>query len=100
MSFDCCASAVLVSTCSIAAERRACNHLASRTAAVSDGKFTLSFKSDEKFDYNLLTNANLLIDSWGVMTNEVGTGETITFEPQIIEGQPQLFYKVETIQKK
>ena len=70
------------------------------SAAVSDGKFTLSFPSDVRFDYNLLTNANLLIDSWGVMTNEVGTGETITFNPEIIEGQPQLFYRVDTIQKK
>ena len=70
------------------------------SAAVSDGKFMLSFTSDARFDYNLLTNANLLINSWGVMANEKGTGEIITFEPQIIEGQPQLFYKVETIQKK
>lgn len=70
------------------------------SVAVSDGKFVLSFMSDERFDYNLLTNANLLIDSWGVMTNEVGTGEAITFEPEIVEGQPQLFYKVETVQKK
>ena len=69
------------------------------SAAVSDGKFSLSFASKAEFDYNLLTNANLLIDSWGVMTNEVGTGGTITFEPKIIEGQPQMFYKVETIKK-
>ena len=71
------------------------------SAAVSDGKFTLSFKSDAKFDYNLLTNANLLIkEGWGKMgETKEGTGETITFEPKIIEGQPQLFYKVETIQK-
>lgn len=70
------------------------------SAAVSDGKFILSFTSDARFDYNLLTNANLLIDSWGVMTNEVGTGGTIIFAPKIIEGQQQLFYKVETIQRK
>ena len=71
------------------------------SAAVSDGKFTLSFKSDERFDYNLLTNANLLIDSWGVMgTKKVGDGSILKFEPQIIEGQPQLFYRVDTIQRK
>ena len=70
------------------------------SAAVSDGKFSLSFMSDAKFDYNLLTNANLLIDSWGVMTNEVGTGGMIFFEPKILEDQPQMFYKVETIQRK
>lgn len=70
------------------------------SAAVSDGKFTLSFKSDERFDYNLRTNANLLIDSWGIMETRPGTGEPITFEPEIGEGLPQLFYKVETIQKK
>ena len=70
------------------------------SAAVSDGKFKLSFESKAEFAYNLLTNANLLIDTWGVMTNAVGTGETITFEPQIIEGQPQMFYRVDTIRKK
>ena len=70
------------------------------SAAVSDGKFTLSFKSDERFDYNLLTNGNLLIKSWGIMETRPGTGEPITFEPEIGEGLPQLFYKVETIQKK
>lgn len=65
-----------------------------------DGKFILRFKSDGDFDYNLLTNANLLIDSWGVMTHAVGTGGTMYFEPAILPGQPQLFYKVETIQRK
>lgn len=70
------------------------------SAAVSDGKFTLKFQSDERFDYNLLTNANLLINSWGIMETLVGDGNILTFEPKIIEGQPQLFYKVETIQKK
>ena len=67
----------------------------------ADGKFTLSFKSDEKFNYNLLTNADLLGGSWGVMgEKKIGDGSILTFEPKIIEGQPQLFYKVETIQRK
>ena len=70
------------------------------SAAVSDGKFTLSFKSDERFDYNLLTNGNLLIKSWGIMETLVGDGKVLIFEPTIIKGQPQLFYKVETIQRK
>ena len=69
------------------------------SAAVADGKFSLSFKSDAKFDYNLLTNANLLIDSWGVMATEKGTGEIVVVDPPVIDGMPQLFYKVETIQK-
>ena len=69
------------------------------SAAVADGKFSLSFQSDAKFDYNLLTNANLLIDSWGVMATEKGTGETVVVDPPVIDGMPQLFYKVETIQK-
>ena len=70
------------------------------SAAVADGAFTLSFKSDARFDYNLITNANLLIDSWGVMATEKGTGETVIFDPPVIDGLPQLFYKVETIQKR
>ena len=72
------------------------------SAAVSDGKFVLSFKSDEKFDYNLLTNANLLInEGWGVMgEKKIGNGNILTFKPEIIEGQPQMFYRVDTIQRK
>ena len=68
-------------------------------AGVKDGKFMLSFTSDERFDYNLLTNANLLIDSWGRMEKKTGTGAAITFEPPIVDGLPQLFYKVETVQR-
>ena len=70
------------------------------SATVSDGKFTLSFKSDEKFDYNLLTNANLQIDGWGVRETKSGDGEALVFEPPIQPGVPQMFYKVETIQKR
>lgn len=70
------------------------------SAAVSDGKFVLSFEFDEEFDYLLKTNANLLIDSWGVMEVEgKKTDNILTFEPQIIEGQPQMFYRVDTIKK-
>ena len=70
------------------------------SAEISGNKFKLSFTSDAKFDYNLLTNANLLIDSWGVMKSEPGTGATVTFEPSVLPGVPQMFYKVETIRKK
>lgn len=70
------------------------------SAAVSDGKFVLSFKSDEKFDYNLLTNANLLINSWGILDVFAGDGSVHTFKPEIRDDQPQLFYKVDTIQRK
>lgn len=71
------------------------------SAAVSDGKFSLSFEFNGDFDYLLKTNANLLIDRWGVMEIKgTKTGNILTFEPKIIEGQSQLFYKVETIQKK
>ena len=71
------------------------------SAAVSDGKFTLSFEFNEDFDYLLKTNADLLNGSWGVMEIEgTKTGNILTFEPEIIEGQPQMFYRVDTIQKK
>ena len=70
------------------------------SAAVSDGKFILSFKSDDRFDYNLLTNGNLLIKSWGILDTFVGDGSEHTFEPAIRADQPQLFYRVDTIQRK
>lgn len=69
-------------------------------AAIADGKFVLSFKSDDRFDYNLLTNGNLLIKSWGVLDTFVGDGSVHTFEPAIRADQPQLFYRVDTIQRK
>ena len=69
------------------------------SAEISGNKFKLSFTSDAKFGYNLLTNANLLIDSWGVKEYRPGGG-TITFEPEILPGVSQMFYKVETIRKK
>ena len=76
------------------------NKVTISSAAVLDGKFILSFEFNEDFDYLLKTNADLLVDSWGVMEVEgKKTDNILTFEPQIIEGQPQLFYKVETIQK-
>lgn len=68
---------------------------------IVDGSFKLSFMSDAKFDYNLLTNANLLIDSWGVWgERKVGDGKLVTFGPEILPGVPQMFYKIETIRKK
>ena len=70
------------------------------SAAISDGKFVLSFKSDDRFDYNLLTNGNLLIKSWGILDTFVGDGSEHTFTPAIRADQPQLFYRVDTIQKK
>lgn len=70
------------------------------SAEIVNGLFKLSFMSDAKFYYNLLTNANLLIDSWGVMEYKPGTGTTVTFEPKILPGVPQMFYKIETIRKK
>lgn len=69
------------------------------SSALVNGCFVLSFKSDERFDYRLLTNANLRIDSWGLLMKLPGNGAVLSFEPEIIEGLPQLFYKVETVQK-
>lgn len=68
---------------------------------IAGNKFKVSFTSDAKFDYNLLTNANLLIDSWGVWgERKVGDGKLVTFGPEILPGVPQMFYKIETIRKK
>jgi len=68
-------------------------------ASVVDGRFVLSFAGTNVFDYVLRTNADLQVKSWGEMMRTNGE-RTVTFEPPILPGLPQLFYKVETIQKK
>lgn len=69
------------------------------SASVSGDKFVLSFAGDERFDYGLLTNADLTVEQgWGLMEKKPGAAG-VTFEPLILEGVPQMFYKVETLQK-
>lgn len=70
------------------------------SASASDGVFTLSFDSDARFDYNLLTNANLQAEGWNVMETKEGDGKQILFEAEILPEVPQMFYKVETIRKR
>ena len=61
----------------------------------------LGFQTSPSDQYHhFKTNADLLNGSWGVMdVKGKKTDNILTFEPQIIEGQPQLFYRVDTIRK-
>ncbi len=66
--------------------------------SIENGQFVLKFAGNATFDYELWTNANLSLPSWGVMETRNGEEEVI-FKPQILPSHPQLFYKVRTIQK-
>lgn len=66
----------------------------------ADGtQFVLSFTGDSAFDYELLTNADLRVDSWGMMEKKTGADAVIKFEAAMQPELPQLFYKVRTVPK-
>ncbi len=67
--------------------------------SIENGQFILKFAGNATFDYELWTNANLSLPSWGVMATTNGEEEVI-FKPQILPSHPQLFYKVRTIKKR
>ncbi|MGN0833840.1 MAG: InlB B-repeat-containing protein [Kiritimatiellia bacterium] len=71
----------------------------SAAAFSADGtKFVLGFAGDSAFDYELLTNADLRVDAWGVLLRQDGADE-VTFEAPVRPELPQLFYKVRTVPK-
>ena len=66
-----------------------------------DGKtFILSFVTKAEFDYNLMTNAELSVEGWGVKETLEGGGGIQTFKPEIDDAFKRFFYRIETIQRK
>lgn len=69
-------------------------------AAIADGRFSLSFTGDDAFDYRVLTNADLTVGTgWAPMGERKSGAAEMSFGPFAIDGVPQLFFKVETLQK-
>lgn len=68
-------------------------------AKVADGKFTIEFESSAVFDYLLMTNGDLSVKSWGELEHWQGDGNKHTFKPAVDPAQPQLFYRIDTIQR-
>lgn len=67
----------------------------------ADGVGTLTFAGDPDFDYRVLTNADLSVaDGWAPMGDPQPGQAEMTFGPLAVEGIPQLFFKVETLQKR
>ena len=69
-------------------------------AKVAGGKFVLEFKGKADFDYQVMTNGELTAkDGWAPMETLQGTGDPQNFAPKIDPAQPQLFYRIDTIQR-
>ena len=68
-------------------------------AKVAGGRFTIEFTGSDVFDYLLMTNGDLSVKSWGELERLPGTGDPQTFEPAVDPAQPQLFYRIDTIQR-
>lgn len=66
--------------------------------AADGAKFVLEFAGDPDFAYELHTNADLRVDSWGLLERKEGAA-AVTFEAPVLPGLPQLFYKVLTVPK-
>lgn len=70
-------------------------------AGVADGTFTLSFTGTSGFDYGVWTNADLTIDSWGLMGEpQTGEDETLDFSWTILPEMPQLFFRAHKVDYK
>ena len=71
-------------------------------AGVKDGVFSLTIPTASGTDYGVWTNANLLIDSWGLMGEgdekvKKGDGNPLIFEWTIIPEMPQLFFRAHEV---
>lgn len=69
-------------------------------AGVTDGVFSLTI-SAESGDYGVWTNADLTIDSWGLMGEpQKGEGKPLEFKWTILPGFPQLFFRAHKVEYK
>lgn len=68
--------------------------VATTGVSVTDGKFVLSVPGESGVNYGVWTNADLLVpvESWGFMTNRLGSGTPFSFELPILPELPQLFF--------
>ena len=71
-------------------------------AGVEDGVFSLTIPTASGKSYGVWTNANLLIDSWGLMGEgdekvKKGDGNPLIFEWTIIPEMPQLFFRAHEV---
>ena len=68
---------------------------------VVDGVFSLTIPTDPGTDYGVWTNADLTVDSWGVMGEpKPGKGKPMEFKWTIFPGFPQLFFRAHKVEYK
>ena len=68
-------------------------------AGVADGVFSLTIPTASGKSYGVWTNANLLIDSWGLMGEpQKATGDSLKFEWTILPELPQLFFRAHEVE--
>lgn len=70
-------------------------------AGVANGVFSLTISAESGKDYGVWTNADLTVDSWGLMGKpQKGEGKPLEFKWTIIPGFPQLFFKAHKVEYK
>ena len=70
-------------------------------AGVTDGVFALTIPTESGTDYGVWTNADLTVDSWGLMGEpQEGEGEPLEFRWTILPEFPQLFFRAHKVEYK
>ena len=70
-------------------------------ASVTDGVFALTIPTESGTDYGVWTNADLTVDSWGLMGEpQEGEGEPLEFRWTILPEFPQLFFRAHKVEYK
>ena len=70
-------------------------------AGVVNGEFSLTIPTESNKDYGVWTNADLTVDSWGLMGEpQPGKGQPLEFKWTILPGFPQLFFRAHEVKYK
>ena len=70
-------------------------------AGVADGVFALTIPTESGTDYGVWTNADLTVDSWGLMGEpQKGEGNPLEFKWAILPEFPQLFFRAHKVEYK
>ena len=70
-------------------------------AGVADGVFALTIPTESGTDYGVWTNADLTVDSWGLMGEpQKGEGDPLEFKWTILPEFPQLFFRAHKVEYK
>ena len=70
-------------------------------ADITDGVFALTIPTVSGTDYGVWTNADLTVDSWGLMGEpQKGEGDPLEFKWTILPGFPQLFFRAHKVEYK